>query len=163
MTKDELIFKIANVGIKQVVRKYPYIISGEFVETFEVRHSYLPNPNDLPITGVRVIFWVDPEIFFSIYPKDSYLYGSITKNRFNSTMRYLSSVYKRGNESEQELEQVDNEISDIFYRTSSIMNATEKAGLLDFFIRYAFLGTNINDDFVGFTDFDTAYPPKTYY
>jgi hypothetical protein len=162
MSKEEQINKIANTGIRLAMRKYPFIVSGEFVETYEESYTYLNVPPGVNATGVRVLLTIDPEIFFSMYSKKTTMYSTIMDNRVYWTVRYLSNLYERTNEDYEELDTIDDEILNLFYQTDSVMNSSKKAGYLDFFIRYTFLGSSIETSWLGFTDHDTSVPYSQY-
>jgi hypothetical protein len=162
MSKEEQIKKITNTGIRLVMRKYPFIISGELIETYEESYTYLNVPEGVKATGVRVILTVDPEIFFSMYSKKTHMLSSILDKKMYWTVRYLSSLYDNTYEDYQELEITDEEILNLFYQTDSVMNPNKKAGYLDFFVRYTFLGAQIEPSWLGFTDYDTAIPYSQY-
>jgi len=163
MTKEELIEKIANTGIKLIMRKYPFVVSGDFVGTFTSSFSYLKLPNDVKsVTGVRIILTIDPEIFFSMYSKKSNLYPLTKENRVSWTIRYLSTIYDKTDDDYQELDNISEEILNIFYQTDSVMNPNKKIGYLDFFVRYVFLGSKVDPNWFGFSDHDTSIPYKQY-
>ena len=161
MTDEQLSEKISKSATKLVVRKYPFIMSGEFVGTFEPTHSYrdyFKEQEKSKKTGIRTILWVNPEIFFDLYHTDIRTYNIIMDGRMNFTIRYLSNLYDRNTSEEKELESLDLDILRIFYDTGNIMDGKKQLGLLDFFVRYAFMGSTIGE-WSGFYDFDTAVPP----
>lgn len=161
MTDEQLAEKISKSASKMVVRKYPFIMSGDFEGIFIPDHTYRGRYEESEKgkrTGIRTILWVNPDIFFDLYDTDSFLYNTIMNGRMNFTSRYLSSIYRRGQISEKEVEEIDNDILKIFYETGNVMDTKNKLGFLDFFIRFAFMGNNF--EWNGFMDSDIGIHPS---
>jgi hypothetical protein len=162
MTDEQLSEKISKSATKLVVRKYPFIMSGEYNGIFEPSYSYLVNYDESKNskrTGLRTILFVDPTIFFEMFGSDSSFHSMIINKRMDFTTKYLSSIYEKTDHSHQDLEKIEDDILKIFYDTGKIMNGTKQLGLLDFFIRYAYLDNKLGD-WEGFLDSDVAIPPK---
>lgn len=161
MTDEQLAEKISKSATKLVSRKYPFIMGGDYVGIFTPEYTYRGNYKESEVdkkTAVRTILWVNPDIFFDLYDTDSFLYDSIMNGRMNFTSRYLSSLYRRGQISEKEVEKVDDSIIRDFYETGNLLNTNFQLGYLDFFIRFAFMGNPIGE-WPGFLDTDIAIPP----
>ena len=161
MTDEQLAEKISKSASKMVVRKYPFIMSGDFEGIFTPDYTYrgrYKESEEGKKTGIRTILWVNPDIFFDLYDTDSFLYNSIMNGRMNFTSRYLSSLYRRGQISEKEVEKIDDDILKIFYETGHAIDTTNQLGFLDFFIRFAFMGSTY--EWNGFIDSDIVVPPE---
>ena len=69
MTDEQLSEKISKSATKLVMRKYPFIMSGDFIGTFQPEYTYRTGfkfQEDAKITGIKTILLVNPEIFFDI-------------------------------------------------------------------------------------------------
>lgn len=161
MTDEQLAEKISKSASKMVVRKYPFIMSGDFEGIFTPEYTYRGNyleSKESKRTGIRTILWINPDIFFDLYGTDSFLYNTITNGGMNFTSRYLSSLYRRNDPSEKEVEKIDNDILKIFYETGNVIDTANQLGFLDFFIRFAFMGNHF--EWNGFIDSDIGVPAE---
>ena len=161
MTDEQLAEKISKSASKIVVRKYPFIMSGDFEGIFTPEYTYRGNyleSKESKRTGVRTILWINPDIFFDLYDTNSFLYNTIMSGNMNFTSRYLSSLYNKNQISEKEVEKIDDNILKIFYETGHAIDTTNQLGFLDFFIRFAFMGSTY--EWNGFIDSDIAVPPE---
>jgi len=162
MTNEELAEKISNLAVKKIVRKYPFILYGDFAGMFTTKMTYLDNAKHTDTsTGIRTILWVDPNIFFSQFSTDTFLYNAITKNRQHSTILSLDILYDKTNDDYNEAKKVSENILRLFYEVGKYLDSDNQLGFKDFFVRYAFYGSEIGE-WDGFTDWDFASPPDGY-
>jgi hypothetical protein len=162
MTNEELAEKISKTAVKRIVRKYPFILYGEFSGIFTAKSTYLKKAsyNDTS-TGIRTILWVDPNLFFSQFSTNTFLYDSISKNKQRSTVLNLAILYEKNTDERSEAEKVSEDILRMFYEVGKYLDSEDQLGFKDFFIRYAFYGSQIGD-WDGFTDWDFTIPPSGY-
>lgn len=161
MTDEQLAEKISKSASKMVIRKYPFIMSGDFEGIFTTNYTYRTSykeSEESKKTGVRTILWINPDIFFELYDTNSFLYNSIMSGNVNFTSRYLSSLYNKNQISEKEVEKIDNDILRVFYEVGNVIDTSNQLGFLDFFIRFAFMGSTY--EWNGFIDSDIAVPPE---
>jgi hypothetical protein len=165
MTDEQLSEKISKSATKLVMRKYPFIMSGDFIGTFQPEYTYRTGfkfQEDAKITGIRTILWVNPEIFFDMfgYNDKPNIYNTIMKGNLDYTIKYLSTIYNRSDPQYLEISKIDDDILKYFYETGNVMNSNNQLGFLDFFIRFAFMGSNIGE-WDGFLDSDIAIVPTS--
>jgi len=165
MTDEQLSEKISKSATKLVMRKYPFIMNGDFIGTFQPSYTYRTGfkfQEDAKITGIRTILWVNPEIFFDMFGYDdkTAIHKTTMRGNMSWTIRYISSIYDRSNPSYLETSKIDDDILKYFYETGNVMDVNNQLGFLDFFIRFAFMGNTL-DEWDGFLDSDIAIVPTS--
>jgi hypothetical protein len=163
MTDEQLSEKISKSATKLVMRKYPFIMSGDFIGKIQPEYTYRTGfkfQEDAKITGIRTILLVNPEIFFDMfgYNDKTTVYNTIMKGNLDYTIKYLSSIYNRSDPQYLETSKIDDDILKYFYETGNVMNSNNQLGFLDFFIRFAFMGSDVGV-WDGFLDSDIAIIP----
>lgn len=147
MTQEDKIFKtIISSSIKSVVRRYPYILMGEFMGTNPQQQSYMgsegstrairpEDPN--PVMGVRILFTLDYEQVIE-WDNTSYLYPALRDKLVGFPFRYLSTFTdsQRNPELSTELTEADSYITNVFYRNKYELDVDNKLGYLDYVIKY---------------------------
>jgi hypothetical protein len=165
MTDEQLSEKISKSATKLVMRKYPFIMSGDFIGTFQPEYTYRTGfkfQEDAKITGIKTILLVNPEIFFDMfgYNDKPNTYNTIMKGNLDYTIKYLSTIYNRSDPQYLEISKIDDDILKYFYEAGNVMDSNNQLGFLDFFIRFAFMGSNIGE-WDGFLDSDIAIVPTS--
>lgn len=172
MTQEDRLFKtIIDASIKSVVRRYPYILSGEFMGTYQAKTSYLgtdsfvrkiapDDPN--PVTGVRILFTLDTQQVLE-WDEKSFVHGIMKIGRVGFSFRYLTTFTTKNDEPElyEELNEADNDIPYTFYRNKYELDPDNKLGYIDFMIRYK-LSDQERYDTDEFNDDDYPIPPRKF-
>jgi hypothetical protein len=82
------------------------------------------------------------------------------KGNLDYTIKYLSTIYNRSDPQYLEISKIDDDILKYFYEAGNVMDSNNQLGFLDFFIRFAFMGSNIGE-WDGFLDSDIAIVPTS--
>lgn len=172
MTQEDRLFKtIIDASIKSVVRRYPYILMGEFVGTYDVATTHLgtnsftrtvtpDDPN--PVMGVRILFTLDTQQVLE-WDEKSFVYELMKIGRVGFSFRYLTTFTDKNREPElyEELNDADIDIPYTFYRNKYELDPDNKLGYIDFIIKYK-LSDQERYDSVMFNDDEYAIPPNKF-
>lgn len=172
MTQEDKLFKtIIDASIKSVVRRYPYILMGEFMGTYESTYSYLGSkifardigPDDPnPVTGVRILFTLDYEQVLE-WDSESFIYDTLKNRRVSFPFRYLNTLTTTEKQTElyNELKEADADILYTFYRNKYELDPDNKLGYIDFMIKYIVSDQKEYDSQM-FRDDEYALPPSKF-
>lgn len=171
MDKDILLKKIVDTSIKMVVRKFPIILSGEFIGTFYPTHSYMVgdshgflsvNKNN-SVLGVRILFIISKDYILdnveSLTPRESIMDG-----RMSYVYKYLTTLVPSQTEAPEEygeLDDMQNQILYLLYKTKQLMDTNNELGPIEFHVRYMVSEQGEPYD-LSFFNFDSTIPPRDF-
>lgn len=169
MDKDILLKKVVDTSIKMVVRKFPIVLSGEFIGTFYPTHSYMVTnssgveTNNNSVLGVRILFTISKDyILDNFEPLSSR--EAIKDGRNNYVYKYLSTLVPSQTETPEaygELDDMQKQIEYLLYKTKKLMDTNNMLGPVEFHIRF-YISEQLEPYDFPFYDSDATIPPREF-
>jgi hypothetical protein len=171
MNKDILLKKVVDTSIKMVVRKFPIVLSGEFIGTFYPTHSYMVTDGfgflsankDNTVLGVRILFTLSKDyILDNIEPLSSR--ETIKDGRLNYVHKYLSTLVPSQTETPEEYQELDDmqkQIEYLLYKTKKLMDTNDELGPIEFHVRFLISEQGEPYD-LAFYESDATIPPREF-
>ena len=171
MDKDILLKKVVDTSIKMVVRKFPIVLSGEFIGTFYPTHSYMvtdafgflkPNKNN-SVLGVRILFTISKDYILDNFEPLSKR-SMIVDGRNDYVYKYLSTLVPSQTETPEEyneLSETQRQIEYLLYKTKKLMDTNNMLGPVEFHIRF-YISEQLEPYDFNFYDSDATIPPREF-
>lgn len=171
MDKDILLKKVVDTSIKMVVRKFPIVLSGEFIGTFYPTHSYMvtdafgflkPNKNN-SVLGVRILFTISKDYILDNFEPLSKR-SMIVDGRNDYVYKYLSTLVPSQTETPEEyneLSETQRQIEYLLYKTKKLMDTNNMLGPVEFHIRF-YISEQLEPYDFPFYDSDATIPPREF-
>ena len=171
MDKDILLKKVVDTSIKMVVRKFPIVLSGEFIGTFYPTHSYMvtdafgflkPNKNN-SVLGVRILFTISKDYLLDNFEPLSKR-SMIVDGRNDYVYKYLSTLVPSQTETPEEyneLSETQRQIEYLLYKTKKLMDTNNMLGPVEFHIRF-YISEQLEPYDFPFYDSDATIPPREF-
>jgi hypothetical protein len=174
MDKDILLKKVVDTSIKMVVRKFPIVLSGEFIGTFYPTHSYMVTnssgvetnyvlTNNNTVLGVRILFTISKDYILDNFEPLSKR-SMIVDGRNDYVYKYLSTLVPSQTETPEEyneLSETQRQIEYLLYKTKKLMDTNNMLGPVEFHIRF-YISEQLEPYDFPFYDSDSTIPPREF-